>query len=307
MSLYHKFRPRKLESVIGQDAAVSSLQRLMEKGMVPHVVLLSGPSGCGKTTIARILKDHLGCGEQDFMEINCADFKGIDMVRDIRRHSGLSPISGDCRVWLIDEAHKLTNDAQNALLKLLEDTPSHVYFFLATTDPHKLIKTIHTRCSEVRLGLLTQNHLKLLIAKVAKREGFQLTDDVVASLVEAAEGSARKALVLLEQVAHLADEDSQLAAITSASVNKDQAIELARKLINPRSGWSEVAAILKDIKDEPENVRYLVLGYARSVMLGGGPLAPRAFMLIDIFGRNFYDSKQAGLAAACWEAIHPAK
>jgi len=300
---YKRFRPKTLKGVVGQEGAIASLQRFIDKGSVPHCILLTGPSGCGKTTIGRILKTHLNCGDADFLEINSADFKGIDTIREIRRSVNLSPISGDCRIWLIDESHKLTNDAQNALLKILEDTPSHAYFMLATTDPQKLIKTIHTRASEVKLQALGAPALKRVLQRVIDKEGLTVTDTVLDEIVDAADGSARKALVILEQVGGLATEAEQVQAVQATSLNKDAAITLARALINPRASWKEVAPLLKELKDEPEGIRYLVLGYCRSVLLGGGPLAARAYMIIDIFSRNFYDSKQAGLAAACYEVV----
>jgi len=302
--LYRKYRPRELKDVIGQDGAISSLETMVKRKSVPHALMLTGPSGCGKTTIGRILKKTLGCGDRDFIEINAADFKGIDTIREIRRGAVMAPISGDCRIWLIDEAGKLTNDAQNAFLKILEDAPEHAYFFLATTDPHKIIKTIHTRCTEVQIRAMSPKDLMRVVTRVSNKEGMELSEDVVQSIVECAEGSARKALVILGQVGHLENEEQQLKAIVAASINKDQAIELARALIRPNVRWQEVAPLLRDIKDDPEQVRYLVLGYSRSVMLGGGKLASRAFDIIDVFSDNFYDSKHAGLAAACWELLH---
>lgn len=304
MEIYKKYRPKNLKTVVGHDGVVASLQRMFKSGSVPHAILLTGPSGCGKTTIGRIIKRHLGCGNGDFVELNCADFKGIDMVREIRRHAGLSPLNGEARVWLIDEAAKLTNDAQNAFLKLLEDTPSHVYFMLATTDPQKLIKTIHTRCTEIKLSRLKDSDLKHIISRAAGREEMKISDDVIDAIVEASDGSARKALVILEQVGFLKDEKEQLSAIQSTVVDSKMAIDLARVLINPSATWAEASKILKELQEDPEQIRYLVLGYARSVMLGGGKLAHRAYRVIDIFSENFYDSKHAGLAAACWEVLH---
>lgn len=301
--LYKRLRPKTLEGIIGQEGAKASLARLMDEDKVPHAILLTGPSGSGKTTIARIIKRRLNCGDPDFYEINSADFKGIDTIREIRRSVNLSPISGDCRVWLIDECHKLTGDAQNALLKLLEDGPDHAYFMLATTDPHKVIKTVLTRCSEVRLSALSPLDIEKVIRRAIGHEQGKLDDDVVEEIVTAADGSARKALVILEQVLPLSGRDAQIQAVQSSSINKEEAIKLARLLISPRSSWDEVATVLRGLNDDPEGVRHLVLAYSRSVLLGGGPLAKRAFMLIDIFARNFYDSKAAGLAAACWEAI----
>jgi len=300
---YKRYRPKTLKGVVGQDSAMASLQKLIDAGKIPHALLLTGPSGCGKTTVARIVKNALLCGDLDFVEINCADFKGIEMVRDIRRYAGLTPISGEARVWLIDEAHKLTGDAQNAFLKLLEDTPSHVYFMLATTDPHKLIKMIHTRCTEIRLAGMTEAALSRVIQRVVDKERLKVSPEVIKEIVDGSDFSARKALVILEQIALLEGDEAQLAGVTASTVNKDLAISLARELISPAANWSKVAAILKELRDEPEGIRYLVLGYSRSVLLGGGSLAPRAFKIIDVFSSNFYDSKQAGLAAACWEVV----
>lgn len=304
MSLYQKYRPKTLKAVLGQDGAVSSIQKLIDKGNIPHAILLTGPSGCGKTTIGRILKESLKCGDADFLEVNAADFKGIDTIRDIRRQVGMSPIDGECRVWLIDECARLTTDAQSALLKILEDTPAHAYFLLATTDPQKLLKTIHTRCNEIKLSALSSKALENVIQRVLDKEKLTLTEDVLTEIVEAADGSARKALVILEQVVGLESEKEQIAAIQASTVNKSLAIELARALINPQARWDAVSTILKDLDGEAEGIRYLVLGYARSVMLGGGKLAPRAFLIIDVFAKNFFDSKHAGLAAACWEVVH---
>ncbi len=310
--LYKKYRPRSLKSLLGQEGAVSIIQKYIDQNRVPHTLLLTGPSGCGKTTVARILKEHLKCGDHDFHEINCADFKGIDMVRDIRRTVGMTPMSGESRLWLIDEAHKLTSDAQNALLKLLEDTPEHVYFILCTTDPQKLIRTILTRATEVKLKSLSAAALQRVLQRVIDKEQMSVSEDVVNEIIEASEGSARKALVILDQVGPLEGEQAQMEAIASTSINKDVTIDLARQLVtNPNPSWADVAALLRVLKDQdPEGIRYCILGYARSCMVGSeekGPnikLGARAFKIIDIFGRNFYDSKQAGLAAACWEAVN---
>ena len=303
--IYKRYRPKTLQGVVGQDGAVVSLQKLIDGKKIPHAILLTGPSGCGKTTIGRILQIELDCGDGDFIEINAADFKGIDTVRDLRRLASLMPMHGSSRIWLIDEAHKLTGDAQAAFLKLLEDTPRMTYFLLATTDPQKLIKTIHTRCTEIKLSSLSEKALDRVIRRVVDKEKMTLSDDVIKEITEAADGSARKALVILEQVGSLEGEEAQLQAIQTTTINKDLAIGLARELINPAANWGKVSTILKELKDDPEGIRYLVLGYSRSVMLGGGKLAGRAYMIIDIFSRNFYDSKHAGLAAACWEVVHP--
>jgi len=218
----------------------------------------------------------------------------------------MAPMSGTTRVFFLEEAQSLSRAgfSQQAMLKMLEDTPSHVYFILATTDEQKLHKAILTRCTEVKLVALTEASLQRVVQRVVDREKFIVSDKVVQEIAEAAEGSARKALVVLEQVARLEGDAAQLEAVQTTSINKELGIALARALINPQARWDVVAPILKELKDDPEGLRYLVLGYSRSVLLGGGKLAPRAFKIIDIFSRNFYDSKHAGLAAACWEVVN---
>lgn len=310
--LYKRYRPKSLKTVLGQEAAVASLERLMAKAL-PHAILLTGPSGCGKTTIGRIIKDHLKCGDGDFIEINSADFKGIEMVRDIRRHANLSPMHGDARVWLIDEAHKLTGDAQNALLKMLEDTPAHAYFLLASTDPQKLIKAIHTRCSEVKLVGLSASSLQRVLQRVIDKEGLKVSEDVITEIIDVCEGSARKALVILEQVGSLEGDAEQIKAIQTTTFDKDAAFKLAQSLMGfGRPTWGDVAKMLRGLLDQDaEGIRYVVLGYARTCLIGKAEKPPnekfagRAFKIIDCFGRNFYDSKHAGLAAACYEVMSP--
>jgi DNA polymerase-3 subunit gamma/tau len=301
--LYKKYRPRKLSDVIGQPQVTNVVGNFLKTGKVPHAILLVGPSGTGKTTVARIIKSRLGAGKFDFAEINCADFRGIDMVRDIRSRMGFGGISGNPRVWLIDEAHKLTNDAQNAFLKILEDTPKHCYFMLATTEPGKIIRTVQTRCTELGFRSVSWEDLSTLVKKVAGSEGINVPDSVVWRIVEVADGSPRKALVLLGQVAGIEDEEDQLATVL-ASDTKRQAVELARALIDPRVQWGEIARLLKAIDDEPESLRRLILGYASTVCLGGGKLASRAALLLNHFQYPYYDIGKPGLVLSCWEAVH---
>lgn len=300
--LYRKYRPTTFTDVIGQDEVITQLKADGKRGAIAHCILFSGPSGTGKTTLARILRRKLKCVDIDYMEVNAAQSRGIDMVRDIQIRINLAPMGGKTRVWVCDEAHKLTSDAQSAFLKMLEDTPNHVYFMLCTTDPHKLLPTIRTRTTEYKLSAVGPKDMAKVLDRVVYNEGLHIFEDVIDKIVNVADGSPRKALVLLHQIAGIEDEEAQLAAISKADYQA-QGIELCRAL-GKGSGWGQIAKILNGLDDDAEAIRYQVLGYARKIMLGGGKGAGRAADIVDAFADNFYDSKQAGLALACWEIIH---
>lgn len=302
IELYKKYRPTKFSELVGQDEAVRMLVDLGKRNNIPHAILLTGPSGCGKSTTARILRTKLNCSKMDYTEINAADFRGIDTVREIRQRMGLAPIAGNCRIYVMDEGHSLVSLAQDSLLKLLEDTPQHVYFILCTTDPQKLKTTIRTRCTEIKFKNLNEQDSAKLVRNIAAKENIKLSDEVVKKLVDIAEGSARKLLVLLHAIAGMTIVEEQLAAIQDAA-HERQGIELARLLIYPGGSFAKAAAIIKELNEEPETVRWIVLTYARKVLLDGGKLAPRAYDVINAFRDNFYDSKLAGLAAACYESF----
>ncbi len=304
IELYKRYRPVSFKQIVGQGSLVRSLVDLWKRGAMPHTILFSGPSGCGKTTLARILRKKLKCSEVDFREMNLADLRGIDEVRKIQQRVQLAPMGGgETRIWLLDEAHKLTSDAQHAFLKLLEDTPSHVYFILCTTEPQKLLKTIRNRCTEFQVKALGDADMTALLGGVATKEGVELSEAVTEKLVEVSEGSPRKALVLLHQVIGEADEENQLRAIEEGD-SRREAIELARALLNPKPSWGDVAAILKgidDLKGGAEGLRRLVLAYCCSVLLGGGRSVDRASFIMDRFQDNFFDSGEAGLVLACYD------
>lgn len=303
MDLYRKYRPRKFSEVVGQPQAVKELKTRLEKGTVPQAILFCGESGTGKTTLARILAKKLGCDDLDFCEVDCGTDNGIEMVRSIKSRLSLSPMDGPCRIWLIDECQQIRKDGQSALLKMLEDTPSHVYLFLATTDPGKLLKTVLTRCAVIKLKPLGQPVLKELLQVTVMKEGKMATEPLLDKIAEVAAGSARKALVILGQVLDLPTEEERLEHVIKTELSED-GIKLARVLFDRKATWPKVAEVLRALEGEDaEQLRYLVLGYARSILLSGGPLSKKAMAVIEAFGGNFYDSKHAGLAYASFDVI----
>ncbi len=305
MELYKKNRPKKLEQLVGQDPIVNVLDRKLKKNNLPHTILLTGPSGCGKTTVARILKRRLKCSGFDWTEMNASKERGIEAVRTIDKRMRQAPLEGKTRIWFVDEAHKLSNDAQNAFLKILEDTPKHVYFILATPHPKKLIKEIHTRSTEFKLKGLDDEGLASILKAVSKKENFTLPKSIQKKIIENCDGSARKALVMLDQIIDLEEED-EMEKVISEAMHEIASYDLCKKLMNPRASWKDVAKILLPLqqqKAEPESIRYSVLGYAQSALLKGWGDRNRAYAILDAFRDHFYDSKFPGLVAACYEIV----
>ena len=306
IELCKKYRPKSFKQVIGQDVVISTLISLGKRKVIPHAILLTGPSGVGKTTIARILRKKLSCSEHDYKEMDIGTARGIDDVRQLKKNMYLAPMGGKCRVYCLDEIHRATVDFFNGALKMLEDTPDHVYFILCTTDPQKLPKTIINRCTELRLSLLNRNEIESLIKEVVRKEEVVLSEDVVDRIASVVEGSPRKALVLLHLVLGMEAKEEQLAAIEAGDSSRD-AIEICRALQRSTVSWGEVAKILKgidDLQDKAEGIRWLILSYFTTVALGGNlEKAERACAIIERFEENFYDSKRAGLVAACFAVV----
>jgi len=307
MELYKQHRPKTFKGVYGQDTAIKSLNQMLESNSLPHSILFSGPSGCGKTTLARIVAKQLNCGKHDFNEINSASFRGIDMVREIGKQINMRAISGPCRVWLIDECHMLSKDAENAFLKILEDTPRHVYFMLATTERQKVLPAILTRCTEIALGDLSVDDLESTLFDIIEKSKITIPKKVVSAIAEQSNGSARTALVILHQIKDL-NESDMLKTIQSYMEALKNADDIVKLLMSPKCSWEKMSALLCDLNlsKEAETVRRRVLGYATSVLLRNKNKAiqSRAFLIIEAFKEHFYDSNAAGVVHACYLIIN---
>ena len=302
MSLYHKYRPKTLEELSGNKQTITTLNKMLsDSEKTPHTYLLTGPTGCGKTTIARIIATRLNSTGSDFREINSADFRGIETVRDIIKQIRYQPLESACRVWLIDECHKMTGDAQNAMLKILEDTPNHVYFILCTTEPHKLIATIKNRCSVFTVEPLSDLQMRNLLKKIAKAENEIIKAKVLDQIILDSLGHARQAIQILEQVLAV-EPELRLKVAKKSAEEQSQSIELCRALMKGGIPWKSVSNILKGIKEQdPENTRRHVLGYAQSVLLNGDQ--ERAGLILEEFIEPFYTSGFPGLVLACYMVV----
>lgn len=297
MALYHKHRPKDFKEIKGNDAVVNALETMFAKNKVPHALLFVGNTGCGKTTLARIVSESLGAVGNDIREMDIADFRGIDTVREIRKQSQYKPLEGACRVWIMDEVHKMTNDAQNALLKILEDTPAHVYFILCTTDPQKLLPAIKGRCSTFQVNPLNDTEMFTLLRTVVKAEEETLVKAVYEQIIHDSLGHPRNALQVLEQVLQV-EPEKRLDMAKRAAEQQSQSIELCRALMT-NVGWLKIAAILSGLKEQdPEGVRRHVLGYVQSILLKQA--SDKAALIIEEFKEPFYNSGFTGLVFACY-------
>lgn len=221
---YLKYRPQKFSDIVGQKHTVDTLLSQLESGKIGHGYLFAGPRGTGKTSTARIFAKAINCelyrklvfGEPcnrckscraisegshlDLIEIDAASNRLIEDVRDLREKIKLSPVSSRFKVYIIDEAHMLTREAFNALLKTLEEPPKHAIFILATTEPSKLPPTILSRVQRFNFQRATEDELRRALAKIIKSENIRIEDDAVAKITQAADGSFRDAVSFLDQL-----------------------------------------------------------------------------------------------------------
>jgi len=300
MPLHIDYRPDDFDEVIGNEGTVKSLKAVLKRKSPPHVFLFTGPSGCGKTTLGRIVKKYLKCDNADYKELDMSENGGIDIVRDIRRHMGMRPMAGETRVYLLDEVHGMSPKAKEAMLKALEDTPSHVYFILCTTEPQKLTKTIQTRCTPFSVKPLTSRHIDKLLEWVLEEEEAEVSKEALKQIKECCDGSARLALVLLEKVIGLNPEEQ--ADAVEAAVAEEQALSALFGAYLRAKNWKQLAPTVKAITDEPENVRRYLLGCCNGTLLKGNN--KKAYLLMNALSEPTYDMGKAKITMALYEAIN---
>jgi DNA polymerase-3 subunit gamma/tau len=200
LALYRKYRPQSFDQVRGQYDAVAYLQSIITSGRVPHAILLTGSRGIGKTTLARIFGKSLGIDPHDIYEIDAASNNGVDDVRTLINEVNTLPLSSQYKLYILDEVHMFSKQAFNALLKVLEEPPKHVLFVFATTELHKVLPTIISRCQVIQLKKPTSAIIAQQVIDVAKAEQRLISLDHALLIANRANGSFRDALVILDQV-----------------------------------------------------------------------------------------------------------
>lgn len=302
MELYKKYRPSSFDEMIGNESIINNLKSLIEKGD-KHVFLFTGESGIGKTTAARICAKKLNANELSIIEINSGNNRGIDTARQIIEQMKNYPIYGKTWIYIIDEIHKVTSEWANAMLKPLEDTPSHVYFFLCTTNPEKLLKALKNRCQIIKFPVLSNKDLTRLLRKINRKESGKANNEIIEKIVDLSYGSARKALVLLEKIINEEPEQGLKILKNDIESDKREVIDLCRSLINNRNSWQDITDILNKLKDEDiEKIRRAVLGYMNKVLLNGKQ-NDRAAIILEAFQEPFYNIGFPGLTLACYQSL----
>lgn len=199
-TLYRKYRPATFDDVLGQEEVVSVLQNSIQNKSISHSYLFSGTRGTGKTSVARIFAAELETSPEDIYEIDAASNRGINEIRELRAGVDTRPFNSPYKVYIIDEVHMLTKEAANALLKTLEEPPSHVLFILATTEKHKILDTIISRCQVFDFKRPRKDLLIELVHKIAKEEKRNIDDESAAYIAELGNGSYRDTLSHLQSV-----------------------------------------------------------------------------------------------------------
>jgi DNA polymerase III subunit gamma/tau len=233
-ALYRKYRPQDFDEVVGQEAIVRTLKNAITSGQVRQAYLFAGPRGTGKTSLARILAKGLNCVQGptatpdktcnacvtiangtslDVIEMDAASQRGIDDIREIRERVVLQPAEGRYKVYILDEAHQLTDAAWNALLKLIEEPPPHLVFVFCTTDLSKVLPTVRSRCQTFVFARPRLPDLVRKLRRIADGEGINAPDQALALIARSARGAYRDAESTLDQLASATENDVSVQAV----------------------------------------------------------------------------------------------
>jgi DNA polymerase III subunit gamma/tau len=280
VSLYRKYRPQSFDDVVGQDHVTRTLRNALQEDRLSHAYLFTGPRGTGKTSTARILAKAINCDKGptptpcgtctqcvaiaegtsvDVIELDMASHGGVDDARELRDRALFAPASARRKIYILDEVHMASTAAFNALLKLIEEPPSHVLFAMATTDPQKVLPTIMSRVQRLDLRRVAAPEVAALVRELCAEEGYTIEDGAVEAVVRAGDGSVRDTLSVLEQILAFAGTDvtTEAVAQTLGQTPTERVIETVDRL-----GERDLAGLLgvvHGLLDEGHDLRRFTL------------------------------------------------
>ena len=271
-TLYRTYRPATFAEVRGQSHITDVLEKEIKNKKVAHAYLFSGGRGTGKTTAARILAHELGVSDKDLYEMDAASNRGIDDIRELREGVYAMPFNSPYKFYIIDEAHMLTKEAWNALLKTLEEPPAHAIFVLATTEREKVPETIQSRCEVYTFKQPNREVLSQIVIDVAKQEGFAVDQSAAELVALLAEGSFRDALSILQKVLSFAGSSKKVPLEMVETVSGAPRSEIIRDIISSLASKDAGGALTAvrtavDQNMDPRTLTKLLIHRLRVVLL----------------------------------------
>jgi DNA polymerase-3 subunit gamma/tau len=249
--LYRKYRPQTFDEIFGQEQIVKVIKGSIEQGNIAHAYLFSGPRGTGKTTMARIFARAIGCSNNDIIEIDAASNRGIDDIRALRESVNSLPFDSDKKMYIIDEVHMLTKEAFNALLKTLEEPPSHVIFVLATTELHKVLPTIISRCQSFVFQSPNYATLKEMMKDIIKKEGYTIDAASLDLIAMLGNGSFRDTQGVLQKLMSYSA-DKSITRDEAELVTGAPSFEIIQSIIQGIN-TSDIDSVLHSLKQAEES------------------------------------------------------
>lgn len=277
LALYRKYRPDSFDKVVGQDKVIKVISNAILNNRVSHAYLFSGPRGTGKTTTAKIIAKMVNCenlidgkpcekcfsclnflNSNDIVEIDAASNNGVEEIREIRDKVNFVPTSCKYKVYIIDEVHMLTTQAFNALLKTLEEPPSHVIFILATTEFHKIPLTISSRCQKFQFTKIDAEDIVKRLKEICNLENIKITDEALYEIARLADGGLRDAINLLDQLSAYKSEEISIDDVfkINGAVSYDELYNILISVINKNN--DSIISYVENIDKNGKNINKFI-------------------------------------------------